>query len=79
MTTLRLNHFIDDIDISSRLYNMVQRIDAATDKARLTFSSWISRMEDRRQLASLSDRMLEDIGLSRVQVSAEVDKYFWQR
>ena len=79
MTTVRLHQFVEDIDISSGLYSMVQRVEAATKKVGATLSVWASRMEDRRQLASMSDRMLTDIGLSRAEVSVEVDKYFWQR
>ena len=79
MTTVRLHQFVEDIDISSGLYGMVQRVEAATKTIGATLSVWSSRMEDRRQLAVLSDRMLTDIGLSRAEVSAEVDKYFWQR
>ena len=79
MTTVRLHQFVEDIDISSGLYSMVQRVEADAKKIGATLSVWASRMEDRRQLASMSDRMLTDIGLSRVEVSVEVDKYFWQR
>jgi len=79
MTTVRLHQFVEDIDISSGLYGLVQRVESATKKIGATLSVWSSRMEDRRQLAVLSDRMLTDIGLSRAEVSAEVDKYFWQR
>jgi uncharacterized protein YjiS (DUF1127 family) len=61
------------------LYSMVQRVEAATKKIGENLSVWASRIEDRRQLAVMSDRMLADIGLSRVEVSVEVDKYFWQR
>ena len=79
MTTVRLHRFVEDIDISSGLYSMVQRVEAATKKIGENLSVWASRIEDRRQLAVMSDRMLADIGLSRVEVSVEVDKYFWQR
>jgi uncharacterized protein YjiS (DUF1127 family) len=79
MTTVRLHQFVEDIDISSGLYSMVQRVEAATKKIGENLSVWASRIEDRRQLAVMSDRMLADIGLSRVEVSVEVDKYFWQR
>ena len=58
---------------------MVQRIEAAAKKVNATLSTWASRIEDRRQLSLMNDRLLADIGLTRAQVSAEVDKYFWQR
>lgn len=79
MTTVRLHQFVEDNDISSALYSMVQRIEAAAKKANATLSTWASRIEDRRQLSLMNDRLLADIGLTRIQVSVEVDKYFWQR
>jgi len=79
MTTVRLHQFVEDNDISSALYSMVQRIEAAAKNANATLSTWRSRIEDRRQLALMSDRLLTDIGLTRTQVLVEVDKYFWQR
>ena len=40
---------------------------------------WQQRARDRRQLASLSDHMLRDIGLTRADVFAEASKPFWRR
>ena len=79
MTTLRLHNFINDIDISSAVYGIVQRIEAASVKVLDTLAIWGARSRERQQLAELSDRMLQDIGLTRVQVAVEVDKYFWQQ
>ena len=79
MTTVRLHRFVEDNDISSAMYGMVQRIEAAAKKVSATLATWGSRIEDRRQLSLMNDRLLADIGLTRVQVSIEVDKYFWQR
>lgn len=39
---------------------------------------WQQRARDRRQLASLSDQMLRDIGLTRADVYAEASKPFWR-
>ena len=39
---------------------------------------WIVRMRDRRQLASLSDDMLKDIGVSRADAAHVAEKHFWQ-
>ena len=78
MTTLRTHNFEDEIVISSALYGIVHRIDAAAVKVQKTLATWASRSEDRRQLAVMSDRMLQDIGLNRVDVAAETDKFFWQ-
>ncbi len=79
MTTLRLHNFVNDIDISSAVYGIVQRIEAASVKVLDTLAIWGSRSRERQQLSELSDRMLEDIGLTRAQVAVEVGKYFWQQ
>lgn len=39
---------------------------------------WHQRARDRRQLESLSEHMLRDIGLSRADVYAEASKPFWR-
>jgi uncharacterized protein YjiS (DUF1127 family) len=79
MTTLRLHHFVEQVDISSTVYGMVQRIESAAAKAQKTFATWVSRADGRRQLAELNDRMLDDIGLTRTEVAVEISKFFWQR
>ena len=79
MTTIRLHNFVEGLEISAALYALVQRIEAAANKVQKTMAIWVSRATDRRQLAELSDRMLTDIGLSRVEVEIEANKYFWQR
>jgi uncharacterized protein YjiS (DUF1127 family) len=40
--------------------------------------AWFERTRQRRQLSELSDHMLKDIGLTRVDVEAELSKPFWQ-
>jgi uncharacterized protein YjiS (DUF1127 family) len=39
---------------------------------------WHDRARQRRQLHSLSDHMLRDLGLGRADVAAETSKRFWQ-
>ncbi len=78
MTTLRIHKFIDDIDVSSAIYSIVQHLEASTVKVLNTLSIWGARSRERQQLSELNDRMLEDIGLTRAQVAVEVGKYFWQ-
>jgi uncharacterized protein YjiS (DUF1127 family) len=41
--------------------------------------TWYERARQRRQLQALSDHMLHDIGLGRVDVEAEAGKPFWRR
>ena len=79
MTTFRLHNFVEGIEISSALYGLVQRVEAATIAVRKTLATWVSRSKDRSQLAGLSDRLLTDIGLTRVEVEVELNKFFWQR
>jgi uncharacterized protein YjiS (DUF1127 family) len=40
--------------------------------------TWAERVRQRRQLQSLSEHMLHDIGLGRADVEAEVTKPFWR-
>jgi uncharacterized protein YjiS (DUF1127 family) len=40
--------------------------------------TWHERARQRRQLRTLSDRMLRDIGLTRADVMAESSKPFWR-
>lgn len=40
---------------------------------------WRRRSRDRPQLALLDDRILRDIGLSRGDVLAEINKPFWRQ
>lgn len=39
---------------------------------------WSERARQRRLLAGLDERMLKDIGLSRIDVSHETGKPFWR-
>ena len=39
---------------------------------------WRIRARERRQLSTLSDAMLKDIGISRADASTEFEKPFWR-
>ena len=39
---------------------------------------WLQRRQQRRQLRTLSDSMLKDIGISRADVEYETSQPFWQ-
>lgn len=39
---------------------------------------WLDRYQGRHELARWSERDLHDLGLSRGDVSAEIDKPFWR-
>ena len=79
MTTMKLHNIVDDLGISEGVYSLVNRIEHAADSVAKTVNVWIARSRDRRQLAALNDRMLNDIGLSRIEVTVEINKFFWQQ
>ncbi len=43
-----------------------------------TLRLWEERYRQRRQLAGLSDHLLEDFGVTRAEARAETAKWFWQ-
>ena len=79
MTTLKMHNIVDGLAISEGTYSLVRRIEVALNKTSAAVGTWSSRSKDRRQLAQMSDRMLTDIGLNRVDIAIEINKYFWQK
>ncbi len=81
MSTMKAKHFhlIEDMDIAALTFAAVERVEAFAGSVTAVVRTWIRRSNDRRQLAMMNDRMLNDIGLSSHQVRDEVAKYFWQR
>jgi uncharacterized protein YjiS (DUF1127 family) len=79
MTTLKMHNIVDDLAISEGTYSLVRRIEEALKKVSATVGTWASRSKDRSQLSQMSDRMLTDIGLNRVDIAIEINKYFWQK
>ena len=57
---------------TERLNGLLATLAAAPDK-------WFERIQQRRELAELDDRMLADIGLDRNIVEREIHKPFWRR
>lgn len=47
-------------------------------RAGCTLQSWQARAQQRHDLASLSNRMLADIGIDRAAANAEAAKPFWR-
>lgn len=43
-----------------------------------TLITWQQRIEERRQLLEMSDRMIRDIGLNRNDILREANKPFWR-
>jgi len=56
----------------------IARVAGLIDGAIETALLWYRRGRDRRGLASLNDRMLLDIGVTRADVEREYDKPFWR-
>ena len=79
MTTLKMHNIVDDLAISEGTYSLVRRIEEALKKVSMAIGTWSSRSKDRRDLAQMSDRLLTDIGLNRVDIAIEINKYFWQK
>ena len=81
MSTLKAKqfHFIDDLDIAALIFATVERIESVLVGIRKTLGTWIRRSNERRVLAMMNQRMLNDIGLTHFDVEKEVAKYFWQQ
>jgi uncharacterized protein YjiS (DUF1127 family) len=67
MTVLTQHAHIDAQSLRASLSSMVARIQL-----------WFDVSRQRKQLARLSDHMLEDIGVDRAQINAELRKPFWK-
>ncbi len=52
--------------------------DFTLQAARTQLSIWATRSSQRRALASLDDRTLKDIGITRIDALQEARKLFWQ-
>lgn len=47
-------------------------------RAAETVLAWQQRASDRKRLAEMDERQLKDMGLSRGDISREVEKPFWR-
>lgn len=54
------------------------RLNHFTQKALDVFNHWQKVADQRRELRNLSDHMLKDLGLSRVDADREASRPFWQ-
>ena len=81
MSTLKARHFhfIEDMDIAATAFAAVERIEALALNVTSVFATWARRSNDRRALAMMNERMLNDIGLTHYEVEKEVAKFFWQK
>jgi uncharacterized protein YjiS (DUF1127 family) len=60
-----------DCDRTSALYHLLTRIGSE-------LGEWRRRSRDRQALATMSDRSLRDIGLTRYDAAREANKPFWR-
>ena len=52
---------------------------ATLSRIAATLHEWRRRRRDRAELATLDERMLRDIGVSRTEVLHEINKPFWRK
>ena len=79
MTTLQITNWVDDQRVSTAVYNAIQNVEGAYNAVTGTIGTWVLRSRERSHLAMMSDRMLSDIGISRVEARNEAEKFFWQK
>ena len=81
MSTLKAKqfHLIEDMDIAALTFAAVERTEAFVKSISSTVRTWARRSNDRRMLAMMNHRMLQDIGLTQIEVEREVGKFFWQK
>lgn len=63
---------------SDPLYDRVSHLGLRLDHVAETLATWGERIRMRRDLSRLDDHLLNDVGLSRTQLQAEVSKPFWR-
>ena len=81
MSTIKARqfHLIEDMDISALTLAAVDHVEGIAAQMTNVVRTWARRSNDRRQLALMNEHMLNDIGLTRIDLVREVDKYFWQK
>jgi uncharacterized protein YjiS (DUF1127 family) len=62
----------------TNILNSAKRPETSTKKWLTTVNTWIQRSHQRKQLARLDKRLLEDIGLTEEIVAKEIAKPFWK-
>jgi len=81
MSTLKVKHFhlIEDLDIAALTFAAIERIEGFAAKITQGPKLWVRRSQERRALAQMSLRMLDDIGLTVADIDKETAKFFWQK
>ncbi|MGH6891151.1 MAG: DUF1127 domain-containing protein [Dongiaceae bacterium] len=76
--SLNSNGMLDLVPRSGLAQIIAADLGPVLDRIVETPITWLERARERRQLASLSDDMLKDIGVSRADVEQVVEKPFWK-
>lgn len=81
MSTIKAKqfHLIEEMDIAALTLAAVARVEAFSAQVLEIARTWARRSNDRYQLAAMNTRMLNDIGLTRIDVDREIAKFFWQK
>lgn len=81
MSTIKAKqfHLIEDMDIAALALAAVERIEGFVAGVMTMVKTWVRRSQDRRALAIMSARMMDDIGLTRADIEREAAKFFWQK
>lgn len=59
-------------------FTAANHLTAFASQTNRLLATWVDRIRKRRELARLDDRMLSDIGVTRLAADREVNKNFWQ-
>jgi uncharacterized protein YjiS (DUF1127 family) len=81
MSTLKAKHFhlVEDLDIAALTFAAIERIEGFAATVSGGIKLWVRRSNERRLLGQMSQRMLNDIGLTVADVERESAKFFWQK
>jgi uncharacterized protein YjiS (DUF1127 family) len=63
---------------SDPLYDRIGHLGLRFDHVGRTLATWSERARLRRELRRLDDHLLNDVGLTREQIGAEIEKPFWR-
>jgi len=67
-----------DIDLPTGKASSADAIDTSIANVEATLRRWHRRSEQRRRLAGLSIRLLDDAGITEAQRFEEISKPFWK-
>jgi uncharacterized protein YjiS (DUF1127 family) len=81
MNTLTAKHFhlVDDVSIAAQIFAAIGRVEASMARISSGIQAWARHSNDRRLLTQMNERLLNDIGLSQIDVDRETAKSCWQK